>query len=51
MLLFTAAGWQLHNWRSLLEDLAAAVEDEVIVGGDLGERDSKLRSKARREEH
>ena len=31
--------WQLDDGRRLLEDLAATVEDEVVVGGDFSKGD------------
>ena len=41
MIVFAAAGRQLDDWCRTVEDLAAAVEDEVVVGGDLAEGDGQ----------
>ena len=43
MLVFAATGGQLDHRSGLLEDLAAPVEDEVVVGGDLSEGDGVRR--------
>ncbi len=37
VLVLAGAGGQLDHRRRLLEDLATAVEDEMVMGGDLGE--------------
>ncbi len=38
---------ELDDRRRLLEDLAAPVEDEVVVGGDVGEGDRQRNSELR----
>ena len=43
MFVFAAAGGQLDDRCCAVEDLAAAVEDEVVVGGDFGEGDGQRR--------
>ena len=41
MLIFGAACGQLDDRRGLLKDLAAAVEDKVVVSSDFGEGDGE----------
>ncbi len=41
MFVFAAASWQLDDRCGLFENLAAAIENEVVVGGDLGEGDRR----------
>ena len=41
-------GWQLDDWGRLLEHLAATVQDEVVVRGDLAEDNGERSAKALR---
>ena len=41
VLVLAAAGGQLDHRRRLLKDLAAAIEDKVVVGGDFRKRDGQ----------
>jgi hypothetical protein len=41
VLVLAGPGGQFDHRRRLLEDFASAVENEVVVGGDFGERNTK----------
>ena len=51
MVRFGGIHGELDDWGSLLEDLAASVEHEMIVGGDFGEGDGEGDAVAVPEEH
>ena len=46
VLVFAAASGQLDDRRGTIENLAATVEDEVVVGGDEGEAYAQRNEKA-----
>ena len=47
MVVFGGAGGELDDGGRLLEDLAAPVEDEVVVRGDEGEGDGEWGTRTR----